>query len=134
MKHQRALVVLTVVNLLLLAFNISQQWSVSAAQSSPSMLRGSGLEIVDKQGRVRAMIGVLPPGKMPTGGAYPETVILRLIDERGKPKVKLGTSDLRSGLGLLGDSDATQALIEAEGQKALVKLTNGNGRQQITTP
>ena len=90
MKFQRALVVLTVANLLLLAFNISQQRSVSAAQRSPAILRGSGLEIVDSEGRVRAMIGVLPPSKMPTGAAYPETVILRLIDERGKPKVKLG--------------------------------------------
>jgi len=57
-----------------------------AAEVAP-VLRGRALQIVDDGGRVRASISVLPAG---SGGA--ETVLLRLITERGR----------LSGLALVG--------------------------------
>lgn len=53
------------------------------------MLRVRGLELVDDQGRVRAMLKVFPADtttKMPDGTTgYPETVLLRLIDSKAHP-------------------------------------------------
>lgn len=104
---QRVAISLTVVNLLLLVATLAQSLALSA-QGAPGVLRGSGLEIVDAQGRVRASLGILQES-----AAAPETVILRLIDRNGKPTVKLTTQEALAGnpkgsaIGLLGASDAT---------------------------
>ena len=97
MKSQRALVTLTVINLALLLFTLTQQIRPAHADTPARMLRGTGLEIVDAQGRVRASITVMPEGKSQNGVAYPETVLLRLITERGRPSppAKTRTSSLR---------------------------------------
>jgi hypothetical protein len=132
MRTQRLLIALTVVNLVLLVFQVIGR-PVTAQNVAP-VLRARALEIVDAQGRVRATLNVLPPAPMADGTTYPETVLLRLINARGKPLVKLGASDRSAGLGLLGNSDETQALIEAAGAGTEVKLTNADGRQQIVKP
>ena len=128
MKIQRALIALTVVNLGLLMFLLSQMRPVEARSEAP-VLRGRALEIVDDQGRARASIQVLPSGK-----AYPETVILRLIDPNGRPSVKLTASVQGAGLGLGGESDATYATLSAIGAESALKLTNKAGREQVITP
>ena len=77
MKIQRALVALTVVNLGLLMFLLSQMPPVEARSEAP-VLRGRALEIVDDQDEFeRASV-------VPSGKTYPETVILRLIDPNGR--------------------------------------------------
>ena len=94
MKNQRLLVVLTVINLGLLTFHVIRP-RLAFAQGAAPALRGSALEIVDDQGRLRAAIKVLPVDpaqKMPNGQPYPETVILRLIDPNGRPKGALNKS------------------------------------------
>jgi hypothetical protein len=58
---QKMVVGLTLVNLALFAVTLSQVRPVSA-QATPGMLRGSGLEIVDGRGQVRASITVYPVG------------------------------------------------------------------------
>src|SRR5712691_1465754 len=88
MKIQRLLIVLTLVNLALLIFTLAQVRPASA--EGVSVLRGRALEIVDERGRVRASLNVLPAGTQPNGEAYAETVLLRLITERGRPSVKIG--------------------------------------------
>ncbi len=60
MKSQRALIALTMTNLGLLPFTLAQQIRPASAEGALPVLRGSGLEIVDGQGRVRASITVLP--------------------------------------------------------------------------
>src|SRR5688500_4905255 len=105
MKNQRALIALTVVNLALLLFTLTQQMRPAFAEGAAPMLRGSGLEIVDGKGQVRASITVLPAGKSQGGEAYPETVLLRLITERGRPAVKISTSEEMSGLTLAGPTN-----------------------------
>jgi hypothetical protein len=136
MKAQRVVLVLTVVNLGLLAFLLPQLLSAKSSASLP-VLRGRALEIVDLEGRVRASIMVQPADRsavMPDGKPYPETVILRLIDPNGRPSVKLGTSVLGSGLVLGGSSDPTYVVLKAEDATAFVKLTNKDGRQQVIKP
>jgi hypothetical protein len=136
MKIQRLSIVLTVINLLLLTFSLAQ-FHPTEAQGAAPVLRGRALEIVDKEGRVRASINVHPAGPsmpVPDGKIYPETVILRLIDPNGRPSVKLGASEQGSGLGLGGDSDLTYVALKAEGASSSLKLTNKDGREQLVKP
>ena len=136
MKIQRLSIVLTVINLLLLTFSLAQ-FHPTEAQGAAPVLRGRALEIVDKEGRVRASITVHPAGPsipVPDGKIYPETVILRLIDPNGRPSVKLGASDQGSGLGLGGDSDLTYIVLKAEGASSSLKMTNKDGREQLVKP
>jgi hypothetical protein len=60
-----------------------------------------------------------------------KTVILRLIDPNGRPEVKIVASEQGAGLSFVGDSDATQVLLEADGTDSSLKLTNKDGRQQL---
>jgi hypothetical protein len=139
-KTQRLLVALTVLNILLLVFSLGQTRAVLAegADRAAPVLRGRALELVDDHGRVRASITVLPADptvKMPDGTTgYPETVLLRLITSKGRPNVKLGASERGAGLLLGGDSDPTYVQILAEGPNTTMKLSNGDGREQLIKP
>jgi len=147
MKTQRLLIALTVLNLGLAVFLISQIRRVDARSAeirgvepgSPlPVLRGRELEIVDDQGKVRASIKIHPGDpnfKMPNGKTgYPETVMFRLIDPNGRPEVKIGASPQGGVVGLIGDTDTTHALLEAEGPNCSLKLTNKAGKQQLIQP
>jgi hypothetical protein len=136
MKNQRLLVVLTVINLGLLTFHVIRP-HLAFAQGAAPALRGSALEIVDDQGRLRAAIKVLPVDpaqKMPNGQPYPETVILRLIDPNGRPNVKLTASVLGAGLGLGGESDQTYVRLAANGAETELKLTNKDRQEKVIKP
>lgn len=136
MKIQRLAIVLTVINFLLLIFGLAQ-FSPTVAEGVAPVLRGRALEIVDKEGRVRASIKVHPAGPsvpVPDGKIYPDTVVLRLIDPNGHPSVKLAASEQGSGLALGGDSDLTYAVLKAEGAESSLKLTNKAGREQLIKP
>jgi hypothetical protein len=137
MKIQRLLMVITVLNLLLLVFSLAQTRAVVAEGVAP-ILRGRALEIVDDRGRVRASIRILPPDpdvKMPDGTVgYPETVLLRLIDPKGGPNVKLGATERGAGLLLGGESDPTYVQILANGATTSLKLSNKDGREQLIKP
>lgn len=132
MKIQRLLIALTVVNLGLLMFVLAHIQPTEAQDVGP-VLRGRALEIVDAQGRVRASIK-LQPAETISGRTYPETVILRLIDQHGRPSVKLGGSERGSGLGLVGEFDSTYIILTAEGTGTSVKLKNKGGRERLITP
>lgn len=81
MTTRASLYVLVALNLAVLAFSLVQQLRPVFAADEPPMLRGRGLQIVDDLGRVRASISVLPP----SADEQSETVLLRLITERGRP-------------------------------------------------
>ena len=136
MKVQRLLIALTVLNFGLLIFLRLPMGSVEAQGVAP-VLRGRELEIVDDHGRVRASLKVQPadPGaKKPDGESYSETVILRLIDTKGQPSVKLATSEQGAGLALVSDSDSTYIVLNAEGTDSSIKLFNKDGRQRLIQP
>jgi hypothetical protein len=137
MKNQRFLVVITVFNILLLVFSLGQTRAVVAEGVAP-VLRGPALEIGDDRGRVRASIRILPADptvKMPDGTmGYPETVLLRLINAKGGPNVKLGATERGAGLLLGGESDPTYVQILAKGPSTSLKLSNKDGREQLIKP
>ncbi|HLQ25532.1 MAG TPA: hypothetical protein VK138_06560 [Acidiferrobacterales bacterium] len=135
MKIQRLLIVLTLVNLALLIFTLAQI-RPAVAEGVPPVLRGRALEIVDEQGRVRASLNVLPAKTQPNGETYPETVLLRLITERGRPSVKIGTSEQAAGVSLAGPSNTkdTYVILEAKGTASSLRLKNEDGREQIVKP
>ena len=134
MKTNRVVIALTIVNLVTLAINLTTM-RASAAQD-PQVLRGRSLEIVDGQGRVRASLSVLPGDRTATGGSTHESVLLRLITERGRPSVKIGASEESAGLsfaGPTGTSD-TYVILQSKGQESSLKLRNENGREQVVKP
>jgi len=136
MKSPRSLFALTAVNLALLLLSVAQQLRPAFAQSEPPVLRGRALEIVDGQGRVRASISVLPRGKAPNGDEYSETVLLRLITERGRPSVKIGSSEPNSGVSLAGRTGTkdTYVILQAKGTTSSLRLRNEDGREQVLGP
>ena len=98
MAGQRLTIVLTVINLVLLVFLLAQTrihigsggvrlWT----NMQGSVIRGRSLEIVDDEGRVRASI-MVHPGDPATAAPSGGTAILRLVDENGRPSVKLSTT------------------------------------------
>ena len=127
----KLLLVLTLANMALLAFSLAQTRVATAASAQAPILRGRALEIVDDQGRVRSTLTVLPAD--PRTG-YPETVLLRLIDSRGRPSVKLAATEDGSALGLGGESDPTGISMMARGTTTSVKLSNKDGREQTYKP
>ncbi len=135
MKTQRFLIIVTVLNLVVLVFALAER-RVAAAPGVAPVLRGRALEIVDEQGRLRASLTVLPAGRSAHGDRYPETVLLRLITERGRPSVKISTSEEATGVSLAGPSNTkdTYVIVEAKGTASSLKLRNEDGREQVVKP
>jgi hypothetical protein len=143
MKTQRLLIALTVLNLGLLVFLLTQvevrflgfRFLGSAeVHAAGSVLRGRALEITDDEGRIRASIKVHPASVLPDGTTYPETVLLRLINSQGTPNVKLAATEDGSGLVLSGEANPTHVQILARGTTTSLKLTDKNGQQHSITP
>jgi len=137
MKVQRIAVVLTLINLANLTFNVGQVGPATAEGVAP-VLRGRALEILDDRGRVRASISIVPADAnvtMPDGTkGYPETVLLRLINSRGRPNIKIAATESGAGQLLGGVSDPTYVQILAEGRSTSLKLSNKDGREQLIKP
>jgi len=136
MKTQRALIALTIVNLAILLFTVTQQIRPAFAEGAAPMLRGSGLEIVDEKGRVRASITVFPEGRSKNGDAHEETVLLRLITELGRPAVKISTSEEMSGLTLVGPTNTkdTYVILQSRGEVSSLKLRSEDGQEKVLKP
>ena len=135
MGSHRILFGLTVINLFLLFGLLVSFTEHASANTGVSVLRGRGLEIVDDRGRVRASIKVQRAETFkPTGRKYPETVVLRLIDEHGRPEVKIVASVDGGGLSLVGDADATQLLLHADSTGSSLRLKDQTGRERLIEP
>ena len=100
MENHRWVVWLTGVNLLLTALTLTRTIPAVAAEGVTPALRARSFELVDEQGRVRASLSVLPAGTSAQADRYPETVLLRLITEQGRPSVKISASEQASGVSL----------------------------------
>ena len=139
MKTQRLLVALTFTNVALLALTLATLLRPAVAvgaQDVAPVLRARALEIVDAQGRVRASLGVLPATTSAAGDRSPETVLLRLITERGRPSVKIGASEETAGLSFAGPTGTrdTYVILQAKNTASLLKLRNEDGREQVLRP
>jgi len=135
MKVQRLLILLTLVNLVLLAVTLARIRPAAAETVAP-MLRGRGLQIVDEGGKVRASIQVLPASTQKNGERSAETVLLRLITEKGRPSVKIASSEESAGLTLVGPSNTKDTYVKlgAKGTTSSLTLKNEDGREQIIKP
>lgn len=135
MKMQQISLGLTIVNLILMVFLFAQIYQAHAqreiAQPSAAILRGRALEIVDSVGKVRASITIQPATEV-DGKWYPQTVLFRLIDNKGGPLVKLTAGDNGSGLSLSDETDGG-ILIRARDTGSFFKITN-RGRERIIKP
>ena len=138
MKAHRPLFALTALNVVLLAVSLAQSGTLVMAQGAAPVLRGRALEIVDDGGRVRASIAILPADpnvRMPDGTTgYPETVLLRLVNSKGRPNVKIAATETGSGQVLGGNADPTYIQLLADGSGTTLKLSNQDGRVQVLKP
>jgi hypothetical protein len=134
MKWQRLAIVLSMLNAAIFIRSIAFERPVIASEA-PAMLKVKGLELIDDRGRVRAELKVfpaLPDVKMPDGSVgYPESVMLRLIDSKGGPNVKLTASEDGSGLVLGGESQSYTQLL-SRGETPFIKVVS-KGREQLLT-
>ena len=135
MKVQRLLVVLTVVNLVLLIVTLVRIRPAAAETVAP-MLRGRGLQIVDERGQIRASIQVLPANAQKDGELSAETVLLKLITEKGRPSVKIASSEQSAALALVGPSNTRDTYVKlgAKGTTSSLTLKNEDGREQVIKP
>jgi hypothetical protein len=137
MKTQRFAIGLTVLNLFILMAALFRANSATTPDLPP-MLRVRGLELVDDQGRVRAMLKVFPADpkvKMPDGTTgYPESVLFRLIDSKGAPNVKITATEDGSAMSMVGASNPTHVQVMVRGTNASLTLGNKDGKQQVIKP
>jgi hypothetical protein len=136
MKSTKFLLALTAANFFLLVALLAQSFGLARAESEAPVLRGRGLQIVDEQGRIRASISVLPAGPSQDGIVQGETVLLRLITERGRPSVKIGASEQVSGISVAGPSgtEDTYAILQTRDETSVLRLRGENGREQVIRP
>lgn len=131
--RERLMVLLTLVNVGVLGFTMAERRPVQASET-PAVLRGRALEIVDTQGRVRASLGVLP---VETGATpFPETVLLRLMTEKGRPAIKISTSEEGSGFMAAGPTgtNTTYVSIGSKGATTSIRLRNEGGAERTIVP
>jgi len=136
MKIQPVLIMLTLLNMALLTFTLAQLRPAAAAEEVAPVLRGRALQIVDDRGNVRASINVYPASTQKNGENYPETVLLRLITERGRPSVKISASEQLAGVALIGPSSTKETYVQlgAKGTVSSLTLKNEDGREQVIAP
>jgi len=130
MNNKHLMVALTGVNVAMVAFNHFP--TPVAAQQPPGLIRASGLEIVDTQGRVRASISV-QPSTIVDGRAYPETVLLRLTDPRRGPIVKLTAAADGAALGLSNHA-AGGIRVMAKEDRTFIEVSRGAGQTRMIEP
>jgi hypothetical protein len=133
---RKSLFVLTALNLGLVLTSLALQLRPAFADETPTTLRGRALEIVDSEGRVRASLQLMPASVSKDGTPYAETVLFRLITERGRPSVKLGASEQESGASFAGPTGTkdTYVVINAGSNESALKLRSETGRELVLKP
>jgi hypothetical protein len=134
MKTGALLVIVTLVNLAATAVNLLSV-RADAQPDVSAVVRTRALQIVDDKGRVRASLEVLR-AQSPVAPGAEETVLLRLITERGRPSVKISASEEAAGLSLAGPSGTsdTYVILQAKGKESSLKLRNEDRREQLIKP
>lgn len=123
MRVQRVAVVLTAINLLVLLSSLAWPRSQNANEVTP-VLRGRVFELVDERGQLRSRLNVESNGE----------VFLRLLDQEGTIRVKLGAAKDGSGLVLMNDATEPGAHILAKATGSSLRLANKDRRERLLTP
>ena len=134
MKIQRIAIAITIINLVLMVVLLAKMNAATAQkeQNNLQVLRGSGLEISDKEGRIRASI-TFHDAVVKDGVTYPAGVLLRLIDSKGQPSVKIGAAEDGGGLSFANEKDGYIQLIAKE-SGCFLKIKNADGKEQVVKP
>lgn len=133
LKLQPLLLALTVINLGMFGYVVSQQGAV-AAPGDDGIIRGKGLQIVDDSGKVRASISIHPAEKLRDGSTYPETVLLRLITPDGRPSVKLSTTQVGSGFSFTDGTGLSYVQLLAQNDDPKINIVDKAGNKVRTLP
>lgn len=123
MKIQPINILLAGINLVLLVFLVSRLGPSMFQENIPT-LRGRAFQLVDEQGAVRASIKVEPGGE----------AVLRLFDQKGVLRIKLGTSTEGSGLVLLNSDTNLGVQILANSSGSSITLKNKDGQEEVIGP
>lgn len=130
---QRLVALLLVANAFLFAIILlGRVRPLAAQQSTGGVLRGSALEIVDKNGVVRFSVTMVEPGEE-AGKHRPDRVLVRVGSPGAGPGVKLITSADGTTLGLM-HNDRPLVQLTAAGNGSFVRLLDGDGRERIIKP
>jgi hypothetical protein len=131
MKLQHFTIALTAMNLILLVLLLTGAGpaKIDPSQVTP-VLRGRAFELVDEHGMVRTKINV------ESGGG----VILRMIDQEGRIRVKLGAG--KEGSGLLLADETTEPGINMIARRRGTReqpnttsiMVKTGGKQRVITP
>jgi len=133
LKLQPLLLALTVINLGMFGYVVSQQGAL-AAPGDDGILRGKGLQIVDNTGKVRASISIMPAEKLKDGSTYPETVLLRLITPDGRPSVKLAAMTTGSGFSFTDGTGLSYVQLLAQNDDPKVNIVDKAGKKVLSLP
>jgi len=136
MKPNLFLIAITLLNAGMLTVSFIQNRSTVLTPASDQILRGRGLQIVDDSGNVRASIQILPQSRQQDGTMSAETVLLRLITERGRPAVKISTSEQQSRMSLTGPTGTSHAYVQAlaGGSASAVVIRSEDGGERRLEP
>jgi hypothetical protein len=126
MLRETVLGALTAVNLVVLVVGLTR---ILPAMAQTGVLRGSGFELVDSEGRLRASISIQPE----VAGAS-ETVLFRLIQPDGQPAVKISASMTGAGLSFVGGDDESFILLDADGPEGKLRIVEQNKGETLISP
>jgi hypothetical protein len=134
--RERFLMLLTVVNLGVLAFTMADRRVVEASPDVQEVVRTRSLEIVDTQGRVRASLGVMPAEKRQDGQSTRDTTLLRLMTDRGRPAIKVSASEDGAGFMAAGATGTQHTYISfgSTGTTASIRMKNESGSEETIAP
>ena len=135
MKMQRIAIALTVINLIIMIVLLTKMNTATGRQHEQNkleVLRGSGLEIIDSTGKLRASITFHDPVEK-DGVTYAGGILLRLISSKGQPSVKIGAAEDGGGLSFSNEANGYIQLLSKE-SGGFLKIKNADGKEQIVKP
>jgi hypothetical protein len=122
MTTQRLALTLSLLNLAILTGAAMR--TQPAHPAGDEVLRGRGLELTDERGKARASIRVEEDGQ----------VVLRLLDQQGTIRVKLGAGKDGSGLVLLNDATEPGVHLLAKSEGSSMRLATKDGHERVIVP
>jgi hypothetical protein len=123
MKMEKFAIGLTVVNITVLL--VAAVHAKSTSPDTVPVIRTQNFELVDDKGRVRSRLNVETDG----------TVVLRMFDEQGTIRVKIGADKTGSGLVLLDETTEPGVHIVARGKgETGIKLQGADKKLRVIEP
>ena len=123
MRIVRVALALTAVNLALLVASLASSGRAGAQQGG-DVLRGRAFELVAQSGLIRARLNLESDGQ----------VVLRLLDQEGTIRVKLGADKAGSGLVLNNDATEPGVHLLAKATGSTIRVANKDGRERMIAP